>query len=180
MRRRRPIPVLGQLSPSEVCGHAAFFLSGTAFLEPEILQLRVLSVFAGGATLVFTYFHPIGSPLWLPFRWNVVFMLINSIYIYRILSEREHADRLPPQALELWERTFAPHGLSRVRLGPMVLFCSFSWRSSFFFLKLWERTIFPRTKSHEEGLAPFGWFCCRALHGLSGPVFCFFSFLLEL
>eukprot|EP00962_Isochrysis_galbana_P057096 scaffold29313_cov146-Isochrysis_galbana.AAC.1 len=113
MRRRRPIPVLGQLSPSEVCGHAAFFLSGTAFLEPEILQLRVLSVFAGGATLVFTYFHPIGSPLWLPFRWNVVFMLINSIYIYRILSEREHADRLPPQALELWERTFAPHGLSR-------------------------------------------------------------------
>jgi len=116
MRRRRPVPILGMLSPSEVCGHAAFFLSGTAFLEPEILQLRVLSVFAGGATLIFTYFHPIGSPLWLPLRWNLVFMVINSIYIYRILSEREHAERLPPAALELWRTVFAPVGY-RIYIG---------------------------------------------------------------
>jgi len=120
MRRRRQIPLLGRLSPSEACGHAAFFLSGTAFLEPEILQLRVLSVFAGAATLLFTYFHPIGSPLWLPFRWNIVFMLINSIYIYRILSERESAERLPRQALELWETTFAPHGLAKVEFARLL------------------------------------------------------------
>jgi hypothetical protein len=51
----------------------------------------------------------------------VVFMLINSIYIYRILSEREHADRLPRQALQLWESTFAPYGLSRVRARLVCL-----------------------------------------------------------
>ena len=100
MRRRRRIPLLGRLSPSEICGHAAFVLSGSAFLEPEILQLRVLSVFAGSATLLFTYFHPIGSPLWLPFRWNIVFVLINSAYITKILAERRRATENERQ--QLW------------------------------------------------------------------------------
>ena len=71
------VPLLN-LSISDLFGHAAFALAGTAFLDPDILNLRLLSVASGGATLVFTFFHPVGRPLWLPFGWNCLFMLINS------------------------------------------------------------------------------------------------------
>ena len=120
MRRRFHLPLLGQISPSEVCGHLAFLLAGTAFLDPEILNLRVLSVAAGGATLVFTFFHPIGRPLWLPFGWNVIFMAINGGHIYQILSERQAAERLPPQALELWQSVFAVHGVSKTNFARLL------------------------------------------------------------
>ena len=89
------VPVLGPMCPSEAFGHAAFMLAGTAFLEPDILYLRAISIVAGGATLVFTYFHPIGKPLMLPFVWNCLFMAINSGHIYHIISEQREAERLP-------------------------------------------------------------------------------------
>ena len=78
-------PLVGNLSVSELFGHAAFALAGLSFLDPDILNLRLLSVASGGATLVFTYFHPVGKPLWLPFMWNALFMAINSGHIYRCL-----------------------------------------------------------------------------------------------
>ena len=87
-KTRFKLPVVGNLTISEVFGHSAFALAGTAFLDPDILNLRILSVASGGATLVFTYFHPVGKPLWLPFMWNALFMLINSGHIYRIVSEQ--------------------------------------------------------------------------------------------
>ena len=120
MRKRRILPLLGPMCPSEAFGHAAFMLAGTAFLEPDILYLRAISIAAGGATLVFTYFHPTGRPLWLPFGWNVVFMLINGTQIYRILHDSSEAKKLPPQALELWRRVFAVHGLSDVEFSKLL------------------------------------------------------------
>ena len=85
MRRRHSLPGWlsrsRQISLSEVFGHSGFLLAGTAFLDPDILNLRLLSVASGAATLVFTYWHPVGHPLWLPFGWNVVFMAINGGYM---------------------------------------------------------------------------------------------------
>lgn len=120
MRKRRMLPLLGPMCPSEAFGHAAFMLAGTAFLEPDILSLRAISIAAGGATLVFTYFHPTGRPLWLPFGWNVVFMLINATQIYHILHDSSEAKKLPPQALELWREVFAAHGLSDVEFSKLL------------------------------------------------------------
>ena len=38
------VPLVGQLSISEIFGHTAFALAATAFLDPDILNLRLLSV----------------------------------------------------------------------------------------------------------------------------------------
>ena len=81
---------------------------------------RLLSVASGGATLVFTFFHPVGRPLWLPFGWNCLFMLINSGHIYRILVEQREADHLPPQALELWNAVFKHQGVSAVDFAKLL------------------------------------------------------------
>jgi hypothetical protein len=43
------VPLLN-LSISDLFGHVAFALAGTAFLDPDILNLRLLSVASGGAT----------------------------------------------------------------------------------------------------------------------------------
>ena len=114
------IPGFGDTSASEIFGHLAFMLSGTAFLDPDILNLRILSVASGGAALVFTYFHPVGKPLWLPFMWNALFMTINSGHIYRIVSEQREAERLPPAALDLWRAVFAHQGVSAVDFARLL------------------------------------------------------------
>jgi len=114
------MPLLGGISVSASFGHVAFMLSGTAFLEPDILQLRILSVAAGAATLVFTYWHPVGRPLWLPFGWNIVFMLINGAHIYSILSKRKQAESLPKQAVDLWRAVFGAHALSAVDFDKLL------------------------------------------------------------
>ena len=114
------LPVVGNVSISEVFGHSAFALAGTAFLDPDILNLRLLSVASGSATLVFTYFHPVGKPLWLPFMWNALFMVINGGHIYRILTEQRQADHLPPQALDLWRSVFAHRDMSAVDFSRLL------------------------------------------------------------
>ncbi|KAL1520675.1 hypothetical protein AB1Y20_022244 [Prymnesium parvum] len=119
MRSKRKIPFLGSLSISEIFGHASFMLSGTAFLEPDILGLRMLSVISGAATLIFTYWHPIGKPLWIPFGWNVLFILINGARIYEILYERRKASQLPEQAVELWRSVFAAHGIDKTAFAKL-------------------------------------------------------------
>ena len=118
-KSRIRLPLLGRVSVSDVFGHAAFALAGTAFLDPDILNLRLLSVASGAATLTFTYFHPVGKPLWLPFMWNALFMLINSGHIYSIFSERWEAERLDPRALELYSTVFEHQGLSAVDFAKL-------------------------------------------------------------
>ena len=124
MRRRHSLPGWlsrsRQISLSEVFGHCSFLLAGTAFLDPDIFNLRVISVAAGVSNLVFSFFHPVGHPLWLPFGWNVVFIGINGWHIYRILSERREAEQLPPQAIELWRSVFAPHGMRQVDFAKLL------------------------------------------------------------
>ena len=114
------LPLVGNVSISEVFGHSAFALAGTAFLDADVLNLRILSVASGAATLVFTYFHPVGKPLWLPFMWNALFMAINSGHIYNIVTEQREAERLPPQALELWRTVFAHRGVTAVDFARLL------------------------------------------------------------
>ena len=114
------LPVVGNVSISEVFGHSAFALAGTAFLDADVLNLRILSVASGAATLVFTYFHPVGKPLWLPFMWNALFMAINSGHIYNIVTEKREAERLPTQALELWRTVLAHRGVTAVDFARLL------------------------------------------------------------
>ena len=104
MRQQRQLGSV-TVSISECFGHAAFLLGGAAYVFDDILHLRALSVVSGAAAIVFSYFHPVGQPLWLPIRWNAAFMLINLMHIYRCLNER--LTSLTPQAQCLYDEVFA-------------------------------------------------------------------------
>lgn len=66
---------------SELFGHASFVLVAASYATDDFLYLRIMAVAGSSAMLVFTYFHPHGRVLWLPFKWNALFIGINA---YRI------------------------------------------------------------------------------------------------
>ena len=96
----RLLPVPRWISPrhitykvSEVFGHCSFVLVAISYAVDDFLQLRILAIAGSSAMLVFTYFHPHGRILWLPFQWNIVFVLLNTwrvakVYVDWILSEQ--------------------------------------------------------------------------------------------
>eukprot|EP00588_Corethron_pennatum_P006780 CAMPEP_0194283126 /NCGR_PEP_ID=MMETSP0169-20130528/24706_1 /TAXON_ID=218684 /ORGANISM="Corethron pennatum, Strain L29A3" /LENGTH=468 /DNA_ID=CAMNT_0039028663 /DNA_START=266 /DNA_END=1672 /DNA_ORIENTATION=- len=108
LTRPRPVPrlVATLLAPcsrtaapptycvSELFGHTSFVLVATSYALDDYLMLRVVATAGCSSMLFFTYFHPHGRVLWLPFRWNALFILINSVYIAKVMMERAEADRL--------------------------------------------------------------------------------------
>ena len=56
----------------------------------------IIIFFYPGSTsmLFFTYFHPHGRVLWLPLKWNVLFIAINSYRIGKVYFERYKAQEL--------------------------------------------------------------------------------------
>jgi hypothetical protein len=71
----REIPIPRWISPqrhtftlSECFGHASFFLVAASYAVDDFLQLRLIAIAGSSAMLVFTYFHPHGRVLWLPFK----------------------------------------------------------------------------------------------------------------
>lgn len=64
--------------------------------------------------MLYNRWHPHGSPLWLPFRWNMLFVLINLFHIGVILDRERRSTLISPVEKRLYDRVFASTGLSRV------------------------------------------------------------------
>jgi hypothetical protein len=75
LNQPRVVPVPRWISPqrhtftwSECFGHASFFLVAVSYAVDDFLQLRLIAIAGSAAMLIFTYFHPHGRVLWLPFK----------------------------------------------------------------------------------------------------------------
>lgn len=68
-------------------GHIAFALIAISYLVRDIFYLRVLSVIASSAGIIYNYFAP-SQPLWTPIFWNGVFMTVNIVQLFIIWQER--------------------------------------------------------------------------------------------
>ena len=99
-------------------------LVALSYAVDDFLHLRIIAVAGSTVMLCFTYFHPHGRVLWLPFQWNVLFIAINSYRIGKVLLDRYWAERLPPEMLKLrnkyFETIFDPPDFARlVRTGHL-------------------------------------------------------------
>lgn len=110
----RTVPVPRWVSPqhytitlSEVFGHSSFILVAASYAVDDFLQLRIIAVAGSTAMLFFTFFHPHGRVLWLPFKWNVLFIAINSYRIGKIYLNRLYADTLPAELLAIRSNHFS-------------------------------------------------------------------------
>lgn len=93
----------------EFAGHFASILTAVAYLVKDILWLRLLTVLACIAGIIFNYFVP-ATPLWTIIYWNLLFLAINIVQIGVIVKERSEVD-FTEEEKELHEtlfKNFAP------------------------------------------------------------------------
>jgi len=94
---------------SEWFGHASFFLVAVSYAVDDFLQLRILAIAGSSAMLLFTYFHPHGRILWLPFQWNCVFVLLNSWRVAKVYWDNHYlCNQLSEQVDQIYDHHFSP------------------------------------------------------------------------
>lgn len=109
----KPI-VIPPFSWSEAAGHGSFVFLALSYLENDFLWLRMYA-FSGKETIcivtvtymflslvhvrigitlsiIFQYYREI--PLWIPIRWNFLFLLINGVMIALLLKEQNDANNI--------------------------------------------------------------------------------------
>jgi CRP-like cAMP-binding protein len=113
MNQPRTIPIPRWVSPrhytttlSEGFGHSSFLLVAIAYAVDDFLQLRILAIAGSTAMLAFTYFHPHGRVLWLPFKWNALFIAINSYRIGSVYLDKWRADQMSDEMRRLHDNHF--------------------------------------------------------------------------
>ncbi|KAL3944900.1 MAG: hypothetical protein SGBAC_001045 [Bacillariaceae sp.] len=88
-------------------GHSSFILVAMSYAVDDYMHLRLIAIAGSSAMLVFTYFHPHGRILWLPFKWNALFILINAYRILKVYTDRFFAlDKLDDLMLYMHDHYF--------------------------------------------------------------------------
>eukprot|EP00980_Cylindrotheca_fusiformis_P018642 scaffold6200_cov118-Cylindrotheca_fusiformis.AAC.4 len=96
-----------------MAGNVSSILVLAAYTMTDILALRVISVAATTLALLFQYYRKV--PLWIPIRWNVVLLLINTTMVTKLYLERQRAESMTKDMEELYEKgQFSRRGFSRV------------------------------------------------------------------
>jgi CRP-like cAMP-binding protein len=113
LRQPRTLPIPRWITPkhyqftyAEVFGHSSFVLVAISYAVDDFLWLRILAVAGSTCMLFFTYFHPHGRILWLPFKWNALFIIINSYRIVNVFLKQFYAERLPEEFMKLRQKSF--------------------------------------------------------------------------
>ncbi|PIQ26801.1 hypothetical protein COW36_00380 [bacterium (Candidatus Blackallbacteria) CG17_big_fil_post_rev_8_21_14_2_50_48_46] len=88
----------------ELFGHLTFALIAVSYLVRDIFILRLLSIIASMAGIVFNYFAP-AEPLWLVINWNLAFIGVNLFQIGLSIYERRSISFSEEQT-ELYETLF--------------------------------------------------------------------------
>ena len=93
MTRARMLRALpgGGFTAAEAAGHVSFVLLGVSYLTSDLLTLRALEVGGLSAAVVFQYFRDV--PLWLPIRWNALFVAINVFWVAKLYYDETAARR---------------------------------------------------------------------------------------
>lgn len=107
-------------SYASLFGHASFVLLASSYLFSDMVGLRVLAIGSGLSMMVFNFWHPYGQVLWLPLRWNAVFIGINVWKVWTSFFEKREANRLSPQAIKVFHEVFAPSGMAKVDFLKLI------------------------------------------------------------
>ncbi len=105
------------LSLVSIVGHLAFFLTALSFAVKDIVALRILAIFSSCGAIIYNYFHPMGSPDWLPLSWCIVFALINVWRVYQMYTEQSKIS-LSDIELEMLDTSFS--NFNRVEFAKLM------------------------------------------------------------
>jgi hypothetical protein len=90
-------------------GNLAFALIALSYVVRDIFWLRSISIISSLAGIAYSY-GALSEPLWINIVWNIVFMVVNAVWITVILKERRSVN-FTEEEKELYGtvfRTFSP------------------------------------------------------------------------
>ena len=102
---------------SDIAGHTSFMLLAISYLETDFLQLRLFAFSGVTLSIIFQYYRE--KPLWIPIRWNSLFLLINAIMIAVLLKEENDASNIPEEKKEMFAR-FERKGMKPVEFLQLI------------------------------------------------------------
>jgi hypothetical protein len=107
---------------SNIAGHSSFLLLALSYLEKDFLNLRLFAASGMSLSIIFQYYRE--KPLWIPIRWNVLFLLINTSMVAALLMERAEADHMSPDEKILYSTFFEKRGkeMNRTQILPTEYF----------------------------------------------------------
>ena len=101
------------VTPTEMCGNISSILVLCAYSMSDILELRVTAISATLLGLCFQYFRI--QPLWIPIRWNLVLLCINTYMVTTLYLERQRANSMPQDMEHIYiNGKFQQRGFNKV------------------------------------------------------------------
>lgn len=93
---------------SNLAGHGSFLLLALSYLEKDFLHLRLFAATGMSLSIIFQYYRE--KPLWIPIRWNLLFIIINATMTGLLLKEEADADHMSKDEKELFSTFFQRRG----------------------------------------------------------------------
>ncbi len=110
--------VIVPYSLSDLAGHGSFMLLALSYLESDFLNLRAYAFSGITLSILFQYYRE--KPLWIPIRWNSLFLLINGVMILLLLKDANDADNVPEEQKFLYSSVFQSKGMKPVDFMHLI------------------------------------------------------------
>ena len=103
---------------SELAGHGSFVFLALSYMESDFLNLRLYALSGITLSILFQYYREI--PLWIPIRWNALFLLINTVMIGLLIKKQSDAANMTEDQKQLYEQCFKNKGMSQVDFFHLI------------------------------------------------------------
>lgn len=103
---------------SDLAGHGSFLFLAVSYLERDFFHLRLYAMSGVTLSIIFQYYRE--KPLWIPIRWNSLFLLINAVMIALLIKDDLAADKLSTEEKQLYHEVFQTKGMSRVEFVHLM------------------------------------------------------------
>ena len=104
---------------SNLAGHGSFLLLAVSYLEKDFLHLRLFAATGMSLSIIFQYYRE--KPLWIPIRWNLLFIMINATMTALLLKEQSDADHMSKDERELFSTFFQRRGMLSLRFRRVII-----------------------------------------------------------
>eukprot|EP00601_Ochromonadales_sp_CCMP2298_P015250 CAMPEP_0173234528 /NCGR_PEP_ID=MMETSP1142-20121109/10276_1 /TAXON_ID=483371 /ORGANISM="non described non described, Strain CCMP2298" /LENGTH=252 /DNA_ID=CAMNT_0014164579 /DNA_START=133 /DNA_END=888 /DNA_ORIENTATION=- len=107
-----------RMTLSDLAGHCSFLFLAFSYLENDLLHLRIFAISGISLSVVFQYYRE--KPLWIPIRWNSLFLVINAVMILLLLKDERDAGNIPEEERLLFENLFQNKGMKPVNFLHLI------------------------------------------------------------
>jgi hypothetical protein len=104
---------------SDIAGHTSFLCLAFGYLGTDLFNLRLFAISGICFSIVFQYYRE--RPLWIPIRWNALFLVINIGMILLLLKEDVDANNIKEEEKLIYQNAFERKGMTPIDFFHLIL-----------------------------------------------------------